>query len=78
MEPMVYYLKTSAPGRIIRIRRGAWYDEPEVDLIEGEVDEDFAFSNTLKRRIMNRARSLVKAHGYRLREPHRMFLYAKE
>ena len=68
------YLKTSAPGLVVHVWKHAWYDEPEAEVIEGKVDENFAFANTLKRKVMKLARQEAKAHGLRLREPHRMFL----
>jgi len=44
------YLKTSAPGRIVRLWREEWFDDPEIEVIEGEVDETSAFENCLTRR----------------------------
>jgi len=69
-----WYLQTSDPDRLIRVWWDDWLDEPEIELVAGEVDPFSAFANTLRRPVMKRARAEARAHGLRLREPHRMFL----
>ena len=68
------YLKTNDPGLVVHVWRYARYDEPSAEVIEGEVDEDYAFANTLKQEVMKLARQEAKAYGVRIREPGRMFL----
>ena len=70
----VVYMKTSDPGRLVRIWRSS--SGPELEIIEGEVDETSAVPSCLTQthHFMKRVQEELKAHDLQLREPRRMFL----
>jgi len=68
------FLKTSDPGRLIRIFREDWFPEPEVEITTGTADEASAVVNTLRCAVLEGAREEAGRHGLRIAEPGRMFL----